>query len=66
MIKKKNSFSGTVEEVEKKYRYGIQKIPKAMEKIEVPVIAAINGPAIGAGLDLFVCVISGLCLIRHI
>ena len=52
MIKKKNSFSGTVEEVEKKYRYGIQKIPKAMEKIEVPVIAAINGPAIGAGLDL--------------
>ena len=40
MFKKKNSFSGTVEEVEKKYRFGIQKIPKAMEKIEIPVIAA--------------------------
>ena len=52
MLKKNSSFSGPVEEVEKKYRYGIQKIPKAMEKIEIPTIAAINGPAIGAGFDL--------------
>ena len=52
MYKKNSSFSGTVEEIEKKYRYGIQKIPKYMEKIEVPTIAAINGPAIGAGFDL--------------
>jgi len=52
MLKKNSSFSGSVEVVEKKYRYGIQKIPKAMEKIEIPTIAAINGPAIGAGFDL--------------
>ena len=52
MFKKNTSFSGPVEEVEKKYRYGIQQIPLCMEKIEVPTIAAINGPAIGAGFDL--------------
>ena len=52
MLKKNSSFSGKVEEVEKKYRYGIQKIPKAIDKIEVPVLAAINGPAVGAGFDL--------------
>ena len=52
MYQKNSSFSGTVEEIEKKYPYGIQKIPKYMEKIEIPTIAAINGPAIGAGFDL--------------
>ena len=52
MLRKNGSFSGSVDEVEKKYRYGIQKIPIHMEKIEIPTIAAINGPAIGAGLDL--------------
>ena len=52
MLSKNSSFSGKVEDVEKKYRYGIQKIPKHMEKLEVPSIAAINGPAIGAGFDL--------------
>ena len=52
MLAKKSSFSGSVDEVEKKYRYGIQQIPKFMEKIEVPTIAAINGPAVGAGFDL--------------
>ena len=29
MFKKNSSFSGKAEEVEKKYRFGIQKIPKA-------------------------------------
>ncbi len=52
MRKKNSSFSGKVEEIERKYRYGIQLIPKYMVKLEIPVIAAINGPAIGAGLDL--------------
>ena len=52
MQKKNSSFSGKVEEVEKKYRYGIQKIPKAIDKVEVPILAVVNGPAIGAGFDL--------------
>jgi enoyl-CoA hydratase/carnithine racemase len=34
------------------YRLGIQRIPLAFERLEVPIIAAVNGPAIGAGCDL--------------
>jgi enoyl-CoA hydratase/carnithine racemase len=34
------------------YRRGIQRLPLAFEAMEVPVIAAVNGPAIGAGCDL--------------
>jgi enoyl-CoA hydratase/carnithine racemase len=34
------------------YRAGIQRLPLAFEALELPVIAAVNGPAIGAGLDL--------------
>jgi enoyl-CoA hydratase/carnithine racemase len=34
------------------YRRGIQRMAKALFDLEVPVIAAINGHAMGAGLDL--------------
>jgi enoyl-CoA hydratase/carnithine racemase len=34
------------------YKLGIQRIPLAFDRLEVPVIAAVNGPAIGAGCDL--------------
>ncbi|KQX18594.1 MULTISPECIES: crotonase/enoyl-CoA hydratase family protein [unclassified Sphingomonas] len=34
------------------YRTGIQRLPAAFAAMEIPVIAAVNGPAIGAGCDL--------------
>lgn len=39
-------------ELEQGYRRGIQGIALAMRDLEVPAIAAVNGPAIGAGFDL--------------
>jgi len=34
------------------YRSGIQRLPLALQRLEVPSIAAVNGPAVGAGCDL--------------
>lgn len=34
------------------YRGGVQRIPLAIYNLDVPIIAAVNGPAVGAGCDL--------------
>lgn len=52
MRDKKGMFGGEPEQIVEQYRTGIQRIPRALWNINVPTIAAVNGPAIGAGCDL--------------
>jgi enoyl-CoA hydratase/carnithine racemase len=59
MAERGGDFAGDVQALEARYRQGIQRIPLAIHKCEVPVIAAINGPAIGAGFD-----VANMCDIR--
>lgn len=52
MAAKQGMFAGSPFDKRGGYRSGIQTIPMAFYELEVPVVAAVNGPAIGAGLDL--------------
>ena len=52
MRDKEGIFAGDAIEVRNAYRAGIQRVAKAVWSVEVPMIAAVNGPAYGAGCDL--------------
>lgn len=58
-VMRERSGSATPFELEQYYRLGIQRIPLAMRRTEVATIAAVNGPAMGAGFDL-----ANMCDIR--
>ena len=52
MRDKTGMFAGGPAALRARYIARIQQIPRRMARRTLPVIAAINGPAIGAGLDL--------------
>lgn len=54
MVDRRGMFGGSPYEMRDGYLGGIQRIPRALYHCAVPVIAAVNGPAVGAGCDLAV------------
>jgi enoyl-CoA hydratase/carnithine racemase len=52
MRDREHHFAGSAAEMRRYYDQGVQRLARAFSAIEVPVVAAVNGPAIGAGHDL--------------
>ncbi|MFO1078153.1 MAG: enoyl-CoA hydratase-related protein [Planctomycetota bacterium] len=52
MRERSGMFAGDPAELRARYVRGIQAVPRRIAECEKPLLAAINGPAIGAGLDL--------------
>ncbi|MFO1031384.1 MAG: enoyl-CoA hydratase-related protein [Planctomycetota bacterium] len=52
MRERSGMFAGDPAELRQRYQRGIQAVPRTIALCQKPLLAAINGPAIGAGLDL--------------
>jgi enoyl-CoA hydratase/carnithine racemase len=52
MRERSGSFAGAGVHIRERYRNGIHRIVRSLWGIEVPMIAAVNGPAIGLGNDV--------------
>lgn len=46
------AFGGSAAEIRENYRSNIHRLARALYGLEMPVIAAVNGPAIGLGCDV--------------
>lgn len=52
MRDREGGFGGSVAQIAEQYRQGVQRTTLAIYNLEVPTIAAVNGPAYGAGCDM--------------
>lgn len=52
MEERTGMFAGEPDELRRRYIRGIQQIPRTFEALHTPVVAMVNGAAIGAGCDL--------------
>lgn len=52
MVDRVGMFGGSQADIQHGYTSGIQRLTRAIYGCEVPIIAAVNGPAVGAGCDL--------------
>lgn len=59
MKNKSGMFKGESNELREAYQNGIQKIPRTIQNMKTPMIAMVNGAAVGAGCDL-----SAMCDVR--
>jgi enoyl-CoA hydratase/carnithine racemase len=59
MYTRANHFAGNAAEIRRTYQNGVQTIARALYDLEVPIIAAVNGAAMGAGMDF-----ATMCLLR--
>jgi 2-(1,2-epoxy-1,2-dihydrophenyl)acetyl-CoA isomerase len=59
MLNKTGMFAGESNQLKETYESGIQQIPLTLSQMKTPVIAMVNGAAVGAGCDL-----SAMCDMR--
>jgi enoyl-CoA hydratase/carnithine racemase len=52
MHEKSGIFEGSAVDIAERYRASVQQLPLILSRLDIPTIAAVNGPAMGAGCDL--------------